>query len=122
MFDTFASFFVDDNTSVTDAMSTLFHRNTLDSILTNMVAFPVGDLRSSTNVIGDNVSTSSKLVPRKGVTPQWREQLADILSAQKLSQVAMERRPPTLEQLRASPGWTEMSTILSRTFCAGRHC
>ena len=41
-------------------------------------------------------------MPRKGVTPQWREQLADILSAQKLSQVALEQRPPTLVQLRAA--------------------
>ena len=37
-----------------------------------------------------------KLVPRKGVTASWTDELNDILSSKKLSAVAKEQAPPTL--------------------------
>ena len=57
-------------------------------VSSHMVAFPVFDHRSTTHGSSGYPSTGVKLVPRKGVTASWTDELNDILSSKKLSAVA----------------------------------
>ena len=62
---------------------------------------PVVDMRTSSNgQLGQVLShTRTKLVPRKGVTDAWFDELNDILSAYKLTAITYEKQPPSLQEL-----------------------
>ena len=68
----------------------------------DMVVLPVFDQRTSTDGSATEVArTSTKLVPRKGVTESWRDEMSDILAAKKLGKVAAEQHPPRLDYMQA---------------------
>ena len=62
-----------------------------------MVAFPVVNPRQSTNGTGSLQYTNHKLVPRKGLTDVWTDELNDLLASRKLTSVSQEKTPPTLQ-------------------------
>ena len=66
-----------------------------------MVALPVIDNRPAANatLFGSPVCTGTKLVPRKGSTPSWNDELSDVLAAHQLIEIKSEEHPPTHEQL-----------------------
>ena len=66
-----------------------------------MVALPLIDPRQSTNQHNTAISTSTKLVPRKGYTDSWYDEMGDILAARKLTAVANEPKPPTIPEIAA---------------------
>ena len=75
------------------------------SIITNMVALPLLDSRSSSSNTAALAHTRTKLVPRKGVTDAWIDDLNDILAANRLSAVANEQSPPLMQDVTAKlPG------------------
>ena len=83
---------------ITRALKDLFRHNILDRlIISDMVALPVIDQRTSTS---DHPSTATKLMPRKGVTESWFEQMNDLLSQRKLTQVTKEDRPTPVAELQ----------------------
>ena len=86
--------------SVVPTLSTTSERSgPMDS---DMVVLPVFDQRTSTDGSpAEAARTSTKLVPRKGVTETWRDEMSDILAVKKLGKVAAEVHPPTLEYLQA---------------------
>ena len=53
-----------------------------------------------TTAAGEVRGTSTKLVPRKGATPAWRAELADLLASYELTSVASEKNPPELDAIR----------------------
>ena len=73
-----------------------------------LVALPLFDKRTSTTdsqghmLIGAGSCTSTKLIPRKGASAAWLDDIGDILSNQRLLQVTGEDQPPTHEQVSAA--------------------
>ena len=70
-------------------------------VISDMVALPVVDMRTSANgQLSSMLShTRTKLVPRKGVTDAWYDDLNDVLSSYKLTKITYEQRPPLLQEL-----------------------
>ena len=67
------------------------------SVLTaHMVAFPI-TTSGKASAAGEVRGTSSLLVPRKGATPAWQAEFADLLANHGLTAVASEKEPPELE-------------------------
>lgn len=57
----------------------------------DMVAPPLVDQQGSNNGITANVPvTRTKLIPRKGVTDSWRDELRDILASRKLTRITAD--------------------------------
>ena len=78
------------------------------AIISDMVAFPVIDSRPSTHGSSGHPTTSVKLVPRKGVSESWADELNDLLAAKKLTSVSREHAAPTLGETAARlPGVAE---------------
>ena len=72
----------------------------LGSLLTaNMVALPI-TTSGKASAAGEVRGTSTLLVPRKGATPAWRAEFADLLASYELTSVASEKNPPELEAIR----------------------
>ena len=63
----------------------------------HMVAVPVVDSRHTTISTGAHPSTRTKLIPRKGVNDAWTDELNDLLSSNKLTDVSRETGPPSLQ-------------------------
>ena len=101
--------FVDDLEILKRAFKCLFVRDSTQHSFSDMVVAPVFDQRP-TNITtlvnkGGVPSTTAKLEPRKGPSDAWRDELSDILSAEKLTQITGELRPPTLAEIAAkAPG------------------
>ena len=71
----------------------------------DMVALPLIDARTSASGTTAVAHTRTKLIPRKGISDAWADDMADILSAHKLSSVSSELNPPSLQELTAKlPG------------------
>ena len=87
--------------AITSSLNTLFNSNSYDRIFSDMVATPLVDQRNSTGAHGEHASTTIKLIPRKGMSAQWEEQLSDILASLKLTTIVKETRPPTLNEVTA---------------------
>ena len=84
--------------------SALFNGELESSVLniSDMVAFPVFDSRTTTHTLPTGtVSTSTKLVPRRGVTDVWLDELTDLLSSRKLTQITNEEQPATYQEVSA---------------------
>ena len=78
------------------------------TIISDMVAFPVIDSRPSAFGSSGHSCTSAKLIPRKGVTESWADELNDLLAAKKLTSVSREHAAPTLGETAARlPGVAE---------------
>ena len=58
-------------------------------ITSDMVAFPLIDPRHSTSQPNGISCTSTKLVPRKGYTDTWFDEMNDLLASRKLSAVSI---------------------------------
>ena len=75
------------------------------TVASDMVAFPLYDPRQSTNVTSNNFSgitgTSKKLVPRKGYTDAWFDEMNDMLAARNLTTITREYSPPTEMEIAA---------------------
>ena len=69
---------------------------TSSAVISHMVAAPVIEQRQATHGSSGYPTTSVKLVPRKGVTESWTDELADLLSARRLTGVSREQAAPTL--------------------------
>ena len=71
------------------------------TMISDMVVLPVVDMRTSANgQLSSMLShTRTKLVPRKGVTDAWYDDLNDVLSSHKLTKITNELRPPLLQEL-----------------------
>ena len=71
------------------------------TMISDMVVLPVVDMRTSANgQLSSMLShTRTKLVPRKGVTDAWYDDLNDVLSSYKLTKITQEQRPPLLQEL-----------------------
>ena len=68
----------------------------------DMVALPVFDQQGATSNISAAVPTTrTKLVPRKGVTDAWTDEMKDILASRKLTRITSEDGPPSRERLAA---------------------
>ena len=89
--------------SYSEFLADLFNGDTVtsSSVISDMVVLPVVDMRTSGNgQIGTALShTRVKLVPRKGVTDAWYDDLHDVLSSYKLTKITQEQRPPLLQEL-----------------------
>ena len=94
--------------SYNDFCSALFNGESVPSILniSDMVAFPVFDSRTTTPTLpAGTVATSTKLIPRRGVTDVWLDELNDLLSSRKLTQITHEQQPATFQDVSAKlPG------------------
>ena len=95
--------------SLKRAFKCLFVRNPTQHSFSDMVVAPVFDQRPTNTTTfvnkGSVPSTTAKLEPRKGPSDAWRDELSDILSAEKLTQIIGELRPPTIAEIAASvPG------------------
>ena len=72
------------------------------------VVLPLFDKRTATNdfqgnmLLGAGLCTSKKLVPRKGASAAWLDDINDIMASQQLLQVTTEHLPPTQEQVSAA--------------------
>ena len=90
-----------ESTSVTYALRTLFKDSILERLIkTDMVALPVIDQRTA-----GQSHTTTKLVPRKGASDTWRDEMADILAAHELTRIVQDSRPPSIEEIQQSlPG------------------
>ena len=97
--------------SITRALQQLFRHNVIERLLiSDMVALPVIDQRNSGNAYP---STAIKLPPRKGVTEQWFEQMNDLLSQLKLTQVTKEDRCITVAELQSLLSGVDSDIILA---------
>ena len=75
-----------ESTSVTYALRTLFKDSILERLIkTDMVALPVIDQRTT-----GQSHTTAKLVPRKGASDTWRDEMADILAAHELIDLPLQ--------------------------------
>ena len=74
---------------------------TSSAVISHMVAAPVIEQRQATHGSSGYPTTSVKLVPRKGVTESWTDELADLLSARRLTGVSREQAAPTLGETAA---------------------
>ena len=81
-----------ESTSVTYALRTLFKDSILERLIkTDMVALPVIDQRTA-----GQSHTTTKLVPRKGASDTWRDEMADILAAHELTRQSRRFNVKTL--------------------------
>ena len=80
--------------SLTDAFECLSVRDHTHHSFSNMVVSPVFDQRQTTTLgnKGGVPTTTAKLEPRKGATDTWRDEMADILSSEKLTAITAEIR------------------------------
>ena len=71
--------------------------------ISDMVALPLIDSRTSTSASStlNLPCTTHKLVPRKGVTDAWFDEMNDLLAQRKLTQITHETRPPSVDDLAA---------------------
>ena len=103
-----------DCVSITRALQQLFRHNVIERLLiSDMVALPVIDQRNSGNANNAYPCTSIKLPPRKGVTEQWFEQMNDLLSQLKLTQVTKEDRSISLAELQSLLSGVDNDIILA---------
>ena len=81
------------------------------SVLTaHMVAFPI-TTSGKASAAGEVRGTSSLLVPRKGATPAWQAEFADLLANHGLTAVASEKEPPELEAIQRQATSFSLATV-----------
>ena len=88
--------------SFNEFFADVFNGDSVTSLhsISDMVALPVVDSRTSTTS-NNTPSTGIKLVPRKGVTDAWFDEMNDLLAARKLTKITHEKQPPTIDEVAA---------------------
>ena len=76
----------------------------------NMVALPIS-ITCKASTAGEVRGTSTMLVPRKGATPAWQAEFADLLANHGLTAVASEKEPPELEAIQRQAAGFPLATI-----------
>ena len=88
--------------SFNEFFANVFNGDSVPSLhcISDMVALPVVDARTSATA--NNIpSTGIKLVPRKGVTDAWFDEMNDLLASRKLTKITHEKQPPTVDDMAA---------------------
>ena len=74
-------------------------------VISDMVATPLYDSRQTPNITAGTLSgptgTSMKLIPRKGYTDAWHDEMNDMLALRNLTTITREHSPPTEMEVAA---------------------
>ena len=81
-----------------DYFSALFNGDECDTVFVSDMVAPLIDPRTAAGSTGRVCpQTSVKLVPRKGITDAWHDEMSDILATNELTAITLEKLPPSLQ-------------------------